>query len=59
VDIDLIARNTQLFLIIFTRIFAMLSVAPLFSSRAIPGVARVALGLFTALMVFPWVLDAG
>jgi len=59
VDIDLIAQNTQLFLIIFTRIFAMLSVAPLFSSRAIPGVARVALGLFTALMVFPWVLDAG
>lgn len=58
-NIDLIAENAQLFLILFTRIFALLSVAPLFSSQAIPGVARVALGLFTAVMIFPWVYEAG
>lgn len=58
-DIDLMAQNIQLLLIIFTRIFAMLSIAPLLSSQAIPSVARVALGLFAAAMVFPWVLDAG
>lgn len=37
----------------------MLSVAPLLSSRAIPGIARVALALFAAVMVFPWVFEAG
>ena len=58
-NIDLMAENAQLFLILFTRVFAMLSVAPLLSSRAIPGVARVALGLFTAVMIFPWVYEAG
>jgi len=52
-------ENAQLLLILFTRVFGLLSVAPLLSSRAIPGVARVALALFSAAAVFPWVYEAG
>jgi flagellar biosynthetic protein FliR len=53
------AENAQLFLLLFARVFGLLSVAPLLSSRAIPGVARAALCLFTASAVFPWVYEAG
>ncbi|HDQ13416.1 MAG TPA: flagellar biosynthetic protein FliR, partial [Sediminispirochaeta sp.] len=58
-NIDLIAENIQLFLLVFARIFALLSVAPLLSSAAIPGPARVGLCLLTAVIVFPWIADDG
>ncbi len=58
-NLDLMTDNAQLLLILFTRVFALLRVAPLLSSRAIPGVARVALALFTAVAIFPWVYEAG
>ena len=58
-DLGAIGQNAQLFLLIFVRIFALLSIAPLLSSSAIPGVARVAIGMFTAAMIYPWVADQG
>ncbi|MFO7849207.1 MAG: flagellar biosynthetic protein FliR [Spirochaetia bacterium] len=58
-NLDLMIENGQLVLILFTRIFALLSVAPLLSSTSIPGVARVGLALFTSFAVFPWVYEAG
>jgi flagellar biosynthetic protein FliR len=51
--------NADVFLLVMVRIFAMLSVAPLLNSRAIPGIARVGLALFAATAVYPWVLEAG
>jgi flagellar biosynthesis protein FliR len=59
VNIDLMTANAQLLLLLFARVFGLLSVAPLLSSRAIPGIARIALALFAALAVFPWVLESG
>jgi len=59
VDIGAISQNVQLFLLIFTRIFALLSIAPLLSSSAIPGIARLGLSLFTAALVFPWIAEQG
>ncbi len=57
--LDSLAENAQLFFLIFARIMAMIAIAPLLSSRAIPGIARVGLALFAAYAVFPWVLDQG
>lgn len=51
--------NAELFLLVLVRVFGLLSVAPLMSSRSIPGVARVGLALFTAVAVYPWVLEGG
>jgi len=58
-DIGQITENAQLFLLIFVRIFALLSIAPLISSTAIPGIARIGLCLFTAVIIFPWVYEQG
>ncbi len=58
-NIDTLATGAQLFLLIFTRIFAMIAIAPVLSSSAIPGIAKSALALFAAFLVFPWVAEAG
>ncbi|MBI9103222.1 MAG: flagellar biosynthetic protein FliR [Spirochaetales bacterium] len=58
-SIGFLILRAQLFLLIFARIFGLLMVAPMFSSRNIPGIARVGLGLFTAVAVLPWVEQAG
>ena len=49
---DLSSEAAILFLI-FARVFAMLSIAPLFSSRSLPGLVRVGLSLLTAILVLP------
>ncbi len=54
-----LAENSQLFLLIFVRVFALISIAPLLSSTAIPSIIRVTLALFTAVAVFPEVQSAG
>jgi flagellar biosynthetic protein FliR len=54
-----IANNAPLFLALFARVFVLLRVAPLTSSAAIPGVARVALTFFVTIFVFPGMADAG
>jgi flagellar biosynthetic protein FliR len=41
------------------RIVAMVQVAPLLSSSAIPQIAKIGLSLFIAVAVFPFVMDGG
>lgn len=57
--VERIAVEAPLFLLVFTRIFVLASVAPLLNSAAIPGIARVALAFFAAFFVFPTVAEAG
>jgi flagellar biosynthesis protein FliR len=54
-----LVEHSQLFLLVFFRIIAMVEVAPLLSSTAIPQVAKVGLSFFTASAVFPWVMKLG
>ncbi|MDX9800188.1 MAG: flagellar biosynthetic protein FliR [Spirochaetia bacterium] len=54
-----IAENSQLYLLIFSRIFALLTIAPLLSSSAIPDMARAALALFTTVAIFPVIYETG
>lgn len=55
---DLVAQ-AQLFLLVFVRVFALIAIAPLISSRTIPGLAKAALAFFTSFAVFPVVESAG
>jgi flagellar biosynthetic protein FliR len=57
--VERIAAEAPLFLLIFTRIIVLASVAPLLNSTAIPGIARIALAFFAAFFVFPGVARAG
>ncbi|NBF40931.1 MAG: flagellar biosynthetic protein FliR [Spirochaetes bacterium] len=57
--IDAVAANSQLFLLVFVRVFALLATAPMISSSSIPGLVRVALSLMVAALVFPQVSSAG
>ncbi len=54
-----LAENSQLYLLIFARIFSLLTVAPITSSSGIPSIVRAALSLFTTVAVFPMVHAAG
>lgn len=56
---DTIAENSQLFLLIFVRIIALVQIAPLTSSSSIPQVAKIGLALFAAIAVFPMVQQSG
>ena len=58
-ETDVLLQNLELFILIFVRIFALISIAPLLSSAGIPGIAKVGLALFTCFVVFPWVAEQG
>jgi flagellar biosynthetic protein FliR len=45
--------------LIFVRILAMVNVAPLLSSTAIPRIAKIGLALFASITVYPWVSSMG
>lgn len=57
--LDGIALDAQLFFLLFVRVIAMLQFAPLLSSGSIPMIARVALAVMAAALVFPMVRDSG
>lgn len=57
--LDQIVTNANLFFLILVRVFAMLAVAPLFSSESVPDIVRVGLAFFTSIVIFPWVAAAG
>jgi flagellar biosynthetic protein FliR len=64
--LDEIVGAAPVFLLLFVRALAMIEVAPLLSSDAIPQVAKIALSLFAAFAVFPaasaqpdWAVYAG
>jgi len=58
-ETDILLPNLELFILIFVRIFALISIAPLLSSAGVPGIAKVGLALFTGIVVFPWVAEQG
>lgn len=58
-ETDFILQNLQIFLLVFVRIFALISISPLLSSAGIPGIAKVGLALFAGIVVFPWVAEQG
>lgn len=57
--IDAVAASSQLFLLAFARVFALLATAPLISSRSIPALARVGLALMVTALVFPGLAAGG
>ena len=57
--IEGIVANAPLFLLVFVRIFALVRVAPITSSSAIPGIARTALVFFCAFAIYPQVAATG
>lgn len=57
--IDAVAANSQLFLLVFARVFALVATAPMISSRSIPSLARVGLALMATALVFPTMSEAG
>jgi len=59
VFLDQILTNANLFFLILVRVFAMISVAPLFSSDAVPGIVRIGLSFFVGIAIFPWVQASG
>ena len=58
-ETDFILQNLQIFLLVFVRIFALMSISPLLSSAGVPGIAKVGLALFTGIVVFPWIAEQG
>jgi flagellar biosynthesis protein FliR len=54
-----IIEYTQVFLLVFARIFALLRTAPMSSSSYIPGLARTGIAFFCATAVLPVVLETG
>jgi flagellar biosynthetic protein FliR len=51
--------NTQIFLLALFRIVAMVQIAPLISSTAIPQTAKIGFSFFVAALVFPLVVENG
>ena len=56
---DGLVADAQLFFLLFARVFAMIVIAPLLSSSAIPRLVRVALALLCAALVFPMMHSSG
>jgi flagellar biosynthetic protein FliR len=54
-----LVANAQLFFLLFARIIAMVTFAPLLSSGSIPRLVKIALALLAAFLVFPMVRDSG
>lgn len=58
-DFGTFVEQSQLFFLIFARIFALLAVSPLTNSSSIPNLARVSLALLASFLVFPGVFESG
>ncbi len=54
--IEMLVGNTQLFLLVFFRVVAMVELTPLLSSSSIPQLAKIGFAFFVASAVFPQVL---
>ena len=58
-NLDVLIANTQVFLLVLARVFAMLRIAPISSSTNIPRIARVGLAFFCAVAILPSVTEGG
>ena len=57
--LDPLVQNAQLFFLLFVRVVALMQFAPLLNSGSIPRLAKVALALLSAFLVFPMVQASG
>jgi flagellar biosynthetic protein FliR len=57
--IGTLVANFSLFLVVFARVVALVEVAPLLSSDAIPQIAKLGLAMFVSTAVLPWVAEQG
>jgi flagellar biosynthetic protein FliR len=57
--IGTLVANFSLFLVVFARVVALIEVAPLLSSDAIPQIAKLGLAMFISTAVLPWVAQQG
>lgn len=57
--IGTLIANFRLFLVVFVRVAALIEIAPLLSSQAIPQTAKLGFALFVSAAVFPWVNGQG
>ncbi len=53
-----LSAQAAVFFLIFARVFAMLSVAPLLSSSSLPRLARTALAFLSSILILPWINPA-
>ena len=58
-SLEFIVENAQLFLLVLARVMVLLEIAPMFSSEGVPQIAKIGLGLFTCVAIFPWIREAG
>lgn len=58
-NLNTIGDDAQILLLIFARVFALLRVAPVLSSAAIPRIARTGLAVLIAFLVYPHVSETG
>ena len=49
-----LANNSQLFFLIFVRVFALVRIAPLFSSQSVPSVVRASFAVLIAFVILPY-----
>jgi flagellar biosynthetic protein FliR len=54
-----LSLTLQIFLLAFGRIMGLILTAPLTSSSAFPGVSKAGLGLFTAILIAPYLVSVG
>lgn len=57
--LETLAQNAPIFFLIFARVYVLLRIAPITSSQAIPGIARVAVAFFASFTVYPSVVASG
>jgi flagellar biosynthesis protein FliR len=58
-EFDGLILTSQIFFLLFVRVYALLQFVPLLSSGSIPSLAKIALALLSASLVFPTVQAAG
>jgi flagellar biosynthetic protein FliR len=58
-EFDGLILTSQIFFLLFVRVLAMLQFAPLLSSGSIPRLAKIALSLLAAALVFPMINQMG
>lgn len=56
---DILVENSQIFLLLLARVFALLVTLPLISSNAVPAVAKVGLAFFCAYIALPALVISG
>lgn len=58
-SVEYLVAETQLFFLLFVRVLMVVQIAPVFSSSAIPQIAKIGLSFFAAAAMLPWAQTQG